>query len=39
MEDDYLLTFELSKDKDELHICTDERGLKSLIGELTDLLN
>lgn len=36
---DYLLTFELSKDKDELHICTDIKGLENLIQELTSLLH
>jgi len=35
---DYLLTFELSKDKNELYICTDITGLENLITELTSLL-
>ncbi len=35
--DDYLLTFELSEEKDELHICTDEGGLDFLIQKLTRL--
>ena len=41
MEEEYnhLLTFELVKDKDELHICTDESGLEFLIEELTRLLS
>ncbi len=36
--DDYLLTFELSKDGDELHVCTDIPGLEELIGQLSSLL-
>lgn len=35
--DDYLLTFELSEQKDEVHICTDITGLDSLIQQLTRL--
>ncbi len=39
MENDYLLTFELSRLKDELHICTDESGLESLIKEGSRVAN
>lgn len=35
---DYLLTFELSKEADELHVCTDIPGLENLIQELSTLL-
>jgi hypothetical protein len=38
MENNYLLTFELSKDKNELEVYTDLSGLKSLIEELSKLL-
>ena len=36
---DYLLTFELSPQKDELHICTDVAGLDYLVNELSKLLD
>lgn len=39
MENDYLLTFELSEGKDELGIFTDLSGPKLLIEELNKLLN
>ncbi|HEX8287808.1 MAG TPA: Imm32 family immunity protein [Pyrinomonadaceae bacterium] len=39
MGNDYLLAFELNKDKDELEIFTDSSGLKLLIEELNKLLN
>ncbi|MBP6002623.1 MAG: immunity protein 32 [Pyrinomonadaceae bacterium] len=35
--DDYLLTFELSEEKDELHVCTDVGGLDFLIEQLSRL--
>ncbi len=38
MENEYLLTFELSKNKDELEVFTDLNGLKFLIEELNKLL-
>ncbi len=38
MENNYLLTFELAKNKDELEIHTDLSGLKLLIEELNKLL-
>jgi hypothetical protein len=38
MEDNYLLTFELTKNKDELEIHTNSKGLKRLIAELEILL-
>jgi hypothetical protein len=38
MEEDFLLTFELSKNNDELYIYSDLNGLKSLIDELNKLL-
>ena len=34
---DYLLTFELSKEKDELDIFCDEKGLEALISILSRL--
>lgn len=34
---DHLLTFELGKEKDELHICTDVNGLDFLIEQLSRL--
>jgi hypothetical protein len=36
-ENDYLLTFELSKEKNELFIHMDENGIDFLIDELTRL--
>ena len=38
MEKEYLLTFELSKDKNELEVYTDLNGLRFLIEELNKLL-
>ncbi len=38
MENSYLLTFELTKDKDKLEIHTNPDGLKLLIEELNKLL-
>jgi hypothetical protein len=38
MENDYLLTFELTEEKDELEIHTNLKGLKRLIAELEMLL-
>jgi hypothetical protein len=35
--DDYLLTFELSPEKDQLHICADETGLDFFIDQLNRL--
>lgn len=36
--DNFLLTFELSKQKDELSVHTDLNGLENLIDELSKLL-
>jgi hypothetical protein len=38
MEDNFLLTFELSEQKDELYIHSDLNGLRNLIDELNKLL-
>lgn len=38
MEDEFLLTFELSEQKDELFIHSDLNGLRNLIDELNKLL-
>ena len=35
--DDFLLTFELGEQKNELHVCTDVNGLDFLIQQLTRL--